>query len=161
MLLEADQMFDLGFQPAIRRIMGKLPTERQTLLFSATMPPPIKKLSDKFLSNPKHIEVARPATAAENIDQRLIKTSSRTKQSALKKALRSEDVSTAIIFANRKTTVRDLEKSLKAASFGANTVNGPSPFRVSTRSAALTAVTSVEKSPAATAVSTMSFFASP
>src|SRR3546814_4534375 len=76
---EADRMPDMGFIPDIENICTKLPANRQTLLFSATMPPPIKKPADKFLSNPKTIEVARPARPNKNITQFLVKTSERTK----------------------------------------------------------------------------------
>jgi len=114
----------MGFIPDIEEICSKLPTSRQTLLFSATMPPPIQKLAAKFLKDPKRIEVARPATANVNIDQRLVQVKSPEKRELLRKLLREEGVKNAIVFCNRKTTVRELTTSLRRAHFHAGQIHG-------------------------------------
>ncbi|RIV88633.1 DEAD/DEAH box helicase [Aurantiacibacter xanthus] len=121
---EADRMLDMGFIPDIEFICEKLPTPRQTLLFSATMPGPIANLAKKFLSNPKRIEVSRAASTNQNITAFKIPVKTREKRETLRWLLRNDLVETAIIFANRKTTVREVNKSLQRHGFSSGEIHG-------------------------------------
>ena len=134
---EADRMLDMGFIPDVERIVSLLPKIRQTLFFSATMAPEIRKLADAFLMNPKEISVSPPASTAETVTQAMIRVGPRDKRQALRDFIEKEDIKTALIFCNRKRDVGVLHRSLERHGYSAACLHGdlPQPKRMETLAA--------------------------
>ena len=121
---EADRMLDMGFIHDIRRIIAKLPKERQTLMFSATMPDAIAKLAAELLRNPARVAVAPVSSTVERVSQRIVHVNRQEKSAVLADLLRDEPIDRALVFTRTKHGADKLVRGLGKAGIGAEAIHG-------------------------------------
>ncbi|MFN3231463.1 MAG: DEAD/DEAH box helicase [Alphaproteobacteria bacterium] len=121
---EADQMLDMGFIPAIRKVMEKLPRDRQTLLFSATMPKEIKGLANDFLTDPVEVSIGPASRPIDKIDQRVIRVDRADKGRSLIDLLKTADLERAIVFTRTKHGADKVKRQLEKAGLPAGAIHG-------------------------------------
>ncbi len=121
---EADRMLDMGFVHDVKRIITKLPAQRQTLLFSATMPVEIRRLSDSILKNPMHVEVTPVSSTAETIEQAVYYVSQRDKKPLLLHLLKGKTINTALVFTRTKHGADKVAKELVRSGIQAEAIHG-------------------------------------
>ncbi|WP_280154604.1 DEAD/DEAH box helicase [Piscinibacter sp. XHJ-5] len=121
---EADRMLDIGFLPDLQRILSYLPKQRQTLLFSATFSPEIKRLAESYLQDPVLVEVARPNATASTVEQRFYSVAAEDKRSAVNKLLKERSLGQAIVFVNSKLGCARLARSFERDGLRTNALHG-------------------------------------
>ena len=121
---EADQMLDLGFIHALKRIVALVPQKRQTLFFSATMPKAIKELADKYLTNPAEVSVTPTATTVDRVEQSVTMVNQSEKTALLTLYLQSNPIERALVFSRTKHGAHKIVRQLEAAGIGANAIHG-------------------------------------
>lgn len=121
---EADRMLDMGFMPALKTIVSKLPKQRQTIFFTATMPPKVAQLASGLLNNPVRIEVAPESTTAERVEQRLMYVSQGDKRALLEHSLQAEGVGRTLVFTKTKHGADRLAKELNASGIRTDAIHG-------------------------------------
>ncbi len=121
---EADQMLDLGFIHALKRIVALVPRKRQTLFFSATMPKAIKQLADQYLTNPAEVSVTPVASTVERVEQRLSFVNQAEKTALLVHLLRTNRIERALVFSRTKHGADKIVRLLEAAGLPANAIHG-------------------------------------
>ncbi len=121
---EADRMLDIGFLPDLQRILSYLPKQRQTLLFSATFSPEIKRLAESYLQDPVLVEVARPNATATNVEQRFYSVATDDKRAAVVKLLKDRALTQALVFVNSKLGCARLARSLERDGLKTNALHG-------------------------------------